>query len=87
MKVRSSKYVGVLSIFHNNLTLVEKNKTEAHMFYNVGKRGTDAFDKRCTVTSCSRVIPCQIGPKKHPTSPIFLKLQINVHFYMTSMPV
>ena len=53
-KVRASKYVGILSTLHNNLTVVEKTKTEAHMFYNAGKGGTDAFDQRCAVTSCSR---------------------------------
>ena len=34
--------------------MVEKTKTEAHMFYNAAKGGTDAFDQRCAVTSCSR---------------------------------
>ena len=53
-KVKSSKYVGILSTLHNNLTVVEGTKTEAHMFYNAGKGGTDAFDQRCAVTSCSR---------------------------------
>ena len=53
-KVRASKYVGILSTLHKNLTGVEKTKTEAHMFYNAGKGGTDAFDQRCAVTSCSR---------------------------------
>ena len=53
-KVKSSKYVGILSTLHNNLTVVEGTKTEAHMFYNAGKGGTDAFDQRCAITSCSR---------------------------------
>ena len=53
-KVRAAKFVGVLSTLHNNLYVVEKTKTEAHMFYNAGKGGTDAFDQRCAVTSCSR---------------------------------
>ena len=53
-KVRASKYVGILSTLHKNLTVVEKTKTEAHMFYNAGKGGTDAFDQCCAVTSCSR---------------------------------
>ena len=53
-KVRASKFVGILSTLHNNLTVVEKTKTEAHMFYNAGKGGTDAFDQCCAVTSCSR---------------------------------
>merc|ERR1711895_383645 len=33
---------------------IRMNKTEAHMFYNAGKGGTDAFDQRCAITSCSR---------------------------------
>ena len=53
-KVKAAKYVGVLSTLHNNLHVVEKTKTEAHMFYNAGKGGTDAFDQRCALTSCSR---------------------------------
>ena len=53
-KVRAAKFVGVLSTLHNNLHVVEKTKTEAHMFYNAGKGGTDAFDQRCAVTSCKR---------------------------------
>ena len=53
-KVRASKYVGILSTIHNKLTVVEKMKTQAHMFYNAGKGGTDAFDQRCSVTSCKR---------------------------------
>ena len=53
-KVRAAKFVGVLSTFHNKLHVVEKTKTEAHMFYNAGKGGTDAFDQRCAVTSCKR---------------------------------
>ena len=53
-KVRAAKFVGVLSTLHNNLYVLEKTKTVAHMFYNAGKGGTDAFDPRCAVTSCSR---------------------------------
>ena len=53
-KVRGSKFVGVLSTIHNKLHVVEKTKTEAHMFYNAGKGGTDAFDQHCAVTSCKR---------------------------------
>ena len=43
-RVKSSKYVGILSMLHNKLTVVENFKTEAHMVYNVAKGGTDAFD-------------------------------------------
>ena len=53
-KVKSSKFVGILSTIHNKLTVVEGSKTEAHMFYNAAKGGTDAFDQRCAITSCSR---------------------------------
>ena len=53
-KVKSSKYVGLVTTMHNEFTVVEGTKTEAHMFYNAGKGGTDAFDQRCAVTSCSR---------------------------------
>ena len=35
--VRASKYVGILSTLHNNLPVVERTKTEAHMFYNASK--------------------------------------------------
>ena len=52
-KVRAQKYVGILSTLHHKLTVV-KTKTQAHMFYNAGKGGTDTFDQRCAVTSCSR---------------------------------
>ena len=54
-KVKSEKYVGVLSTIHNNLSVVEGTKTEAHMFYNACKGGTDAFDALCSNTSCSRM--------------------------------
>ena len=57
-KVKASKYVGILSTLHNNFTVVVGTKTEAHMFYNAGKGGTDAFDQRCAVTSCSRRTTC-----------------------------
>ena len=53
-KVRASKYVGIISTLHHKLTVVENNKTQAHMFYNAGKGGTDAFDQRCATTSCRR---------------------------------
>ena len=38
--------------------MVEMTKTEAHMFYNAGKGGADAFDQRCSVTSCRRKTRC-----------------------------
>ena len=53
-KVRAQKYVGIISTIHHKLTVVEKTKTQAHMFYNAGKGGTDAFDQCCSVTSCRR---------------------------------
>merc|ERR1711891_79223 len=53
-KVRAQKYVGILSTLPHKLTVVEKAKTQAHMFYNAGKGGTDAFDQRCASTSCRR---------------------------------
>merc|ERR1712121_377186 len=53
-KVRAQKYVGILSTLHHKLTVVEKTKTQAHMFYKAGKGGTDDFDQRCAVTSCRR---------------------------------
>ena len=46
--------MGIISTIHHKLTVVEKTKTQAHMFYNAGKGGTDAFDQRCAVTSCRR---------------------------------
>ena len=39
-KVRAQKYVGILSTIHHELTVVEKTKTQAHMFYNAGKGGS-----------------------------------------------
>ena len=53
-KVKSSKHVGVLTSIHNKFTMVEGGKTEAHMFYNACKGGTDAFDARCAISSVSR---------------------------------
>ena len=54
-KVKAEKYVGVISTIHNKLTVVEGRKTEAHMFYNASKGGTDAFDALCSNTTCSRM--------------------------------
>ena len=53
-RVKSTKHVGILSTIHNEFTIVEGTKTQAHMFYNANKGGTDAFDARCALSSVSR---------------------------------
>ena len=53
-KTKSKKHVTVLTTIHNKFPLVENDKTEVHMFYNVSKGGTDVFDRYCSDTSVSR---------------------------------
>ena len=53
-KVKASKYVPIVTTLHNKFTDVEQKKTEAHMFYNASKGGTDAFDMMCAASSTSR---------------------------------
>ena len=53
-KVKSTKFVNMLTTVHNRFIEVEKDKTEAHMWYNASKGSTDTFDQMCSVTSVSR---------------------------------
>lgn len=57
--VKPRKICAVMTTCHNNFTLVEKTaakgfKTEAHMFYNWSKGGTDCFDMMCAHTTTHR---------------------------------
>ena len=53
-KVKTSKHVALVTTLHNRFTDVEDTKTEAHMFYNASKGGTDAFDMMCAASSTNR---------------------------------
>ena len=53
-RTKSAKFVNLLTTIHNRLTNVEHGKTEAHMWYNASKGGTDTFDQMCWITSCNR---------------------------------
>ena len=53
-KVKTSKHVALVTTLHNRFTNVEDQKTEAHMFYNASKGGTDAFDMMCAASSTNR---------------------------------
>ena len=53
-RTKSAKFVNLLTTIHNRLTYVEHGKTEAHMWYNASKGGTDTFDQMCWVTSVNR---------------------------------
>ena len=53
-KGKSTKHVTVLTTLHNKFTLVEEEKTEAHMFYNASMGGIDTFDMMCAASSTSR---------------------------------
>ena len=53
-KVKSTKFVNMLTTIHIRFANVENDKTEAHMWYNASKGGTDTFDQMCVITSVSR---------------------------------
>ncbi|XP_066938372.1 piggyBac transposable element-derived protein 4-like [Macrobrachium rosenbergii] len=53
-RVSSTKRIMILSTLHHNPSIVEKKKTQLHMFYNATKGGVDAFDQLCLLMSCSR---------------------------------
>ena len=52
--------------------MVEKEKTETHMFYNTSKRATNTFNGKCVSLSCSR-------KTKHWPLWIFFTL-LNIYF-------
>ena len=53
-RVKPQKYVAILTTVHNSFSNVEKQKTEASMYYNAAKGGVDAFDQMCATSNCGR---------------------------------
>ena len=53
-KVKSKKFVALLTTEHNAFSYVEKQKTEVHMHYNASKGGVDTFDMKCAASNTSR---------------------------------
>ena len=53
-RVKTKKYVTILTSVHFAFSYVEDNKTEAHMFYNGSKGGVDAFDAMCAFSGTGR---------------------------------
>ena len=51
---KKKEVVTVMSPVHNKLTMVERNKTEVHMYYNAMKGGVDGFDKIVAINSVHR---------------------------------
>ena len=53
-RVNPTKRIQLLSTLHHNPNVVERQKTEVHMYYNATKGGVDTFDQLCSLMSCSR---------------------------------
>ncbi|XP_066967412.1 piggyBac transposable element-derived protein 4-like [Macrobrachium rosenbergii] len=53
-RVKSTKRMQILSTVHHQPTLVERQKTHIHMYYNATKGGVDTFDQLCAAMTCSR---------------------------------
>ena len=51
---KKKSVVTLMTTVHNRLTMVEGNKTEAHMYYNATKGGVDGFDKIVAINRVHR---------------------------------